>query len=202
MAIKYQYNKISLQQMYKQLEIRERILPSLKNKESALRMEVQQTRDKSQILDQELQKAINRYEESLRLWVEFDPAMVEIREVDLYVKKIAGVKTPELKEIHFSIKVFSVFARPKWFLDGIEVLKNLATLAIEREIVLRKMELLDYARRKTTQKVNLYEKIQIPGYQDAIRKIRRFLEDEENLSKASQKIIKSRHQREEMQKAS
>jgi V/A-type H+-transporting ATPase subunit D len=121
--------------------------------------------------------------------------------VDLYVKKVAGVKTPELKEIHFFNKAFSVFARPKWFLDGIEVLKNLATLAIEREIVIRKMELLDYARRKTTQKVNLYEKIQIPGYQDAIRKIRRFLEDEDNLSKASQKIIKSRHQREEIEKS-
>ncbi len=200
MAIKYQYNKISLQQLYKQLEIRERILPSLKNKESALRMEVQQTKDRSQTLDQELQHAINSYEESLRLWVEFDPAIVEIRDVELYVKKIAGVKTPVLKEIHFSIKSFSVFARPKWFLDGIEVLKKLATLAIEREIVLRKMELLDYARRKTTQKVNLYEKIQIPGYEDAIRKIRRFLEDEDNLSKASQKIIKSRHQREEMEK--
>jgi len=200
MAIKYQYNKISLQQLYKQLEIRERILPSLKNKESALRMEVQQTKDRSQTLDQELQHAINSYEESLRLWVEFDPAIVEIRDVELYVKKIAGVKTPVLKEIHFSIKSFSVFARPKWFLDGIEVLKKLATLAIEREIVLRKMELLDYARRKTTQKVNLYEKIQIPGYEDAIRKIRRFLEDEDNLSKASQKTIKSRHQREEMEK--
>ena len=30
-------------------------------------------------------------------------------------------------------------------------------------------ELLDFARRKTTQKVNLYEKVQIPGYEDAIQ---------------------------------
>ncbi|HQM79393.1 MAG TPA: V-type ATP synthase subunit D [Candidatus Syntrophosphaera sp.] len=47
-------------------------------------------------------------------------------------------------------------------------------------------------RKKTTQKVNLYEKVQIPIYEDAIRKIKRFLEDEENLSKASQKILKTR----------
>ncbi len=39
--------------------------------------------------------------------------------------------------------------------------------------------------------MNLFEKVQIPGYQEAIRKIKRFMEDEENLSKSSQKILKS-----------
>ena len=57
------------------------------------------------------------------------------------------------------------------------------------------MELLDLARRKTTQKVNLYEKVQIPGYEEAIRKIKRFLEDEDNLSKSAQKIVKKRQQK-------
>ena len=60
----------------------------------------------------------------------------------------------------------------------------------------RKVDLLEYARKKTTQKVNLFEKVQIPGYQDAIRKIKRFMEDEENLSKSSQKIVKSKRERE------
>lgn len=34
--------------------------------------------------------------------------------------------------------------------------------------------------------------MQIPGYKDAILKIKRYLEDEENLSKASQKIMRAR----------
>ena len=60
-----------------------------------------------------------------------------------------------------------------------------------------KARILDYQRKKTTQKVNLYEKVQIPGFQEAIRKIKRYMEDEENLSKASQKIVKQRHAAEE-----
>jgi V/A-type H+-transporting ATPase subunit D len=59
-----------------------------------------------------------------------------------------------------------------------------------------KVNTLDYARKKTTQKVNLYEKVQIPGYESAVRKIKRFLEDEENLAKAAQKIVKNRQQKE------
>ena len=49
--------------------------------------------------------------------------------------------------------------------------------------------------------MNLYEKVQIPGYQEAIRKIKRYMEDEENLSKASSKIVKSRHAAEEEEEA-
>ncbi|OQB08172.1 MAG: V-type ATP synthase subunit D [Candidatus Cloacimonetes bacterium ADurb.Bin211] len=76
------------------------------------------------------------------------------------------------------------------------MLKDIAALSIEREFFWRKMLILEQVRKKTTQKVNLYEKVQIPLYEDAIRKIKRFLEDEENLSKASQKILKNRISRE------
>jgi V/A-type H+-transporting ATPase subunit D len=54
------------------------------------------------------------------------------------------------------------------------------------------MHILEQVRKKTTQKVNLYEKVQIPAFEEAILKIKRFLEDEENLSKAAQKILKDR----------
>lgn len=77
-------------------------------------------------------------------------------------------------------------------LTGIQHVKEVVRIALEREFYMRKMELLDRARKKTTQKVNLYEKVQIPGFQEAIRKIKRFLEDEENLSKSAQKIVKTR----------
>ena len=77
------------------------------------------------------------------------------------------------------------------------ILKELAKIGIESEIYTAKSRILDFQRKKTTQKVNLYEKVQIPGYQEAIRKIKRFMEDEENLSKASQKIVKTRHEEEE-----
>jgi V/A-type H+-transporting ATPase subunit D len=201
MAIKFQYNKTELQRLKKQLEIRERALPTLKNKESALRMEVKKAKDKVEELADILQRTISRYDESLRLWVEFDPELVGVKQVDLDIVKIAGVKTPVLRDIHFDVMEFSLFVRPKWFMDGIDVLKELARLAIEKKVFRRKMELLDHARKKTTQKVNLYEKVQIPGYQDAIRKINRYLEDEENLSKASQKIVKNRQQKESMNRA-
>ncbi len=194
MAIKFQYNKTALQHINKQLQVRERALPTLKNKEAALRVEVKKAKTTVEEYDESLKQKLINYQRAIELWGEFDNRLVAIEDVTLSVKKIAGVKTPMLEEIKFSIGEFSLFNSPGWFLDGINIIKELAQIAIEREVFLQKMQLLDHARRKTTQKVNLYEKVQIPGFEDAIRKIKRYLEDEENLSKAAQKIVKNRIQ--------
>ena len=181
MAIKFQYNKTSLQQLEKQLKVRVRTLPIIKNKESALRMEVKRCKTEAAGLEERLEKQIQAYEAMFALWNEFDASLIKVSDVHLGIKKIAGVRVPLLENVDFDIRPYSLFNSPKWYSDGIYLLKGLAQTAIERE----------HARKKTTQKVNLFEKVQIPGYQDALRKIKRFMEDEENLSKSSQKILKS-----------
>jgi V/A-type H+-transporting ATPase subunit D len=94
--------------------------------------------------------------------------------------------------VRFVAAVHSLFALPAWVPPGMETVKRMAELAIRRQVALEKMKALEYARRKTTQKVNLYEKVQIPEYKDALLMIKRFLEDEDNLAKSSQKILKAR----------
>ena len=197
MAIKFQYNKTSLNDLGKQLKVRQKALPTLQNKESALRLEVRKAKDESDRLIADLEAALAKYDYLAALWNEFDPGLVAITDVDLHTVKVAGVKTPGLGEIHYEIRPFNAFVKPAWYADGVAILKELSRLGIESEVYQEKARILDYQRKKTTQKVNLYEKVQIPGYQEAIRKIKRYMEDEENLSKASQKIVKGRHAAEE-----
>ena len=146
MAIKFQYNKTSLHTLNKQLKVRERALPTIKSKESALRMEVKRTKDE------------------------------------------------------IAVQEDSLFNTLSWFADEIELLKTLATTGIEVEFTYLKLNMLERARRKTTQKLNLFEKVQIPGYKDAIRKVKRFMEDEESLSKSSQKIMRNNQEKRNAQK--
>lgn len=194
MAIKFQYNKTSLQGLNKRLRIRQNALPILKNKEAALRIEVKKARHEAEETERLLSEKLAQQADMARLWDEFDPALLQAAQVSLGAKKIAGVSIPVLENIDFQQPTFSLYNRPAWFAAGIERARELASIAISRKLFFRKMELLDHARRKATQKVNLYEKVQIPGYEDAIRKIKRFLEDEENLAKSAQKIVKKRQQ--------
>jgi len=194
-TIKFQYNKTSRQEVEKQLRMRVRALPTLQSKETALRMEVKKAKKEIDDLEKELETQIKSYEKMLGLWTEFDPTLVAVKGVNLSKRKIAGVPIPILDSVDFDIKRFSLFNSPKWFLDGVRTLEGLAELGIRREFTELKLKKLEYARKKTTQKVNLFEKVQIPGYKDAILKIKRYLEDEENLSKSSQKITKAKKEK-------
>ena len=197
MAIKFQYNKTSLGEMRKKLQMRQRALPTIKSKESALRLEVKKARDAAADAQERMEALLGRYEYMSALWGEFDPGLLTVKGVDLRMSKIAGVNVPVLGAVDFEEKDYDLFSSPVWYADGIALLKEVAQAGIESEVYMRRMEVLDHARKTTTQKVNLYEKVQIPGYEAAILKIRRFLEDEENLSKSAQKIVKSKHEQQE-----
>lgn len=201
MTIKFQYNKTSLNEIDKQLKMRRKALPTIKSKESALRSEVKRARSVATEYDRRMEELIARYDYMVALWGEFDPDILKIADIKTSVIKIAGVRIPLLEEIIFEQKDYDLFSSPLWLADGVDLLKEFSRLGLEREFYARKTDLLDYARKKTTQKVNLYEKVQIPGYEDAMRKIKRFMEDEENLSKSSQKMVKAKQAKAEQEVA-
>lgn len=183
--------------MEKQRKVRTRALPTIKSKESALRLEVKKAKDEQEGYDQQLKRLASSYDYMVSLWGEFDTSLIRVEDVELGYSKIAGVLLPVIKEIKFEERDYNLFTSPLWISDGIKILKDFAEAGLRKELTAYRVAILDTARKKTTQKVNLYEKVQIPGYSEAILKIKRFIEDEENLSKASQKIVKTRHEREE-----
>ena len=78
MAVKFQYNKTSLNTITKQLKMRVSALPTLKNKESALRLEVRKAKERSEKLLAELDAALQRYDYLASLWNEFDGGLISI----------------------------------------------------------------------------------------------------------------------------
>jgi V/A-type H+/Na+-transporting ATPase subunit D len=194
MALKFKYNKSALYELNQQLVVREKALPTLKSKEAALRLEIKKLKDKALEYEQQLAMRLKEVKNLARLWVEFEEGLVKVKEATYRSRIIAGVRIPFLESLDFELAEISQYHKPDWFLDGIHILEELTRLRLLRDVSARATEILEYARKKTTQKVNLYEKVQIPEYQEAIRKIKRFLEDEENLAKASQKILKKRNE--------
>jgi V/A-type H+/Na+-transporting ATPase subunit D len=89
-AISFQYNKTALQTLDKQLKVRERALPTLKNKESALRVEVKKAKDKASELAVQYDEQIALYDNIARLWGEFDQNLIRISDVELSSKKLQG----------------------------------------------------------------------------------------------------------------
>jgi len=148
MAIKFQYNKTSLNNLDKQLKVRTNALPTLQNKEAALRVEVKKAKKRSEELLEELAKSLKNYDYLSGLWNEFEPGLISVSDVELGVVKIAGIKTPDLKKVIYDVKEFDLYKKPLWYYDGVRILKKLAILGIESEIYKKKSDLLDYSRKK------------------------------------------------------
>ena len=128
MAIKFQYNKTSLNELNKQLKIRKNALPTLKNKESALRLEVKRAKAVSDELMEKLDASLKAYEYLAALWNEFTPGLISVKDVILKTEKIAGVKTPALVDVIYEVNEFDIFKRPLWYSDGVEILQQLAQI--------------------------------------------------------------------------
>jgi V/A-type H+/Na+-transporting ATPase subunit D len=55
-----------------------------------------------------------------RLWNEFDQeGLLQVEDVDLSIKKIAGVRIPILNEVKFRIGEYSLFNSPAWYLKAL-----------------------------------------------------------------------------------
>ncbi|MDH4261487.1 MAG: V-type ATP synthase subunit D [Spirochaetia bacterium] len=191
MELKFQFNKVSFQKFQNDVKVRMRALPILRAKEGALRGEVSVLKRKIADLNAELIILKKPILDNIKLFSEF-PDIIKIKSINTESVSIAGVRVKKFRDVNFDVEWFSVFQKPKWFLEGVKVLKDYLSKEIQINIENQNLEKLIRASKKTTQKVNLYEKIQIPAYNRAMLQIKRFLEDEENLSRAGQKIMKKR----------
>ena len=112
MAIKFQYNKTSLGDLGKQLKMRQKALPTIKSKESALRSEVKKAKEAAQEFRSQLSRLEAEYDYMVSLWGEFDCDLLRIADIELTEQKIAGVRTPVLREIVYEEKPYDLFSSP------------------------------------------------------------------------------------------
>ncbi len=196
MQLQFKYNKVSLQQIEKGLKIRLAALPTIRAKESALRNEVKKLRQELQMAATAYQTELDQYAAYHPLWTEWDERLLQVKTIHTKTGRFAGVSFPQYEYTEYTEPSVSFFNKPLWFLQGLAMMKQLIEKQAAIETQHTQVAILEAERRKTTQKLNLYEKVQIPQHEEAITKIKRYLEDEDSLSKAAQKLIKQKRNRE------
>ena len=117
---------------------------------------------------------------------------LSVTEIRTSTGNVAGVSIPVLDGVAFAVEQPSLLETPSWIDDGRERVQRFVQLDVELEILQRQRELLEDELRRTSQRVNLFEKIKIPESRDAIRVIRIFLGDEQTAAVARAKIAKGK----------
>jgi len=120
-------------------------------------------------------------------------ALVGIDSVQLGEENVLGVRLPVLEKVNTRVRDYSLMAKPHWVDAVADRLVQFLELKIQIQAHVERVRLLDHAIRRTTQRVNLFDKVLIPGARRHIQRIQIFLADTERAAVVRSKIAKRRN---------
>ncbi len=123
-------------------------------------------------------------------------SLVTVKVVDMSEENLVGVKLPYLKQIEIQSKPYSLLSKPHWVDLLVILLKEMLEFKVRLKVDQKRVEILQQAVKKVTQRVNLFDKVLIPRAQQNIRKIRIFLSDTERAAVVRAKITKRKRLKE------
>lgn len=118
--------------------------------------------------------------------------LVTVKKINAGSANIAGVAIPTFGSIDAETKEIDAWATPAWLDDAAEMTKRIVSLQEERAVYDEQLRLVSEELQKTSQRVNLFEKVKIPACKEAIRVIKIALGDEQTAAVTRGKIAKSR----------
>jgi V/A-type H+-transporting ATPase subunit D len=120
---------------------------------------------------------------------------MELKDIELSTENIVGVELPQLESVEFQKKDALTLGQPFWTPILLKRVAEHLELLVARDVLRKRVEQVEYAVRKVTQRVNLFEKVLIPEAQKQIRRIQIHLADMERAAVVRSKFVKSRRQR-------
>ncbi|MBN1863918.1 MAG: V-type ATP synthase subunit D [Victivallales bacterium] len=172
-----------------------RFLPTLQLKKQQLQMEMRKRVEQIELIvlkERELRQGFIKW---LSLFgdeskVAFFMKTVRIEDIETRTDNIAGVSVPVFVSARFADTEYSLFDEDPWIDSAVNALKEVVNCRAEHEILERQHELISRELRITTQRVNLFERVMIPGCRENIRVIQIYLGDQQTAAVGRSKIAK------------
>ena len=196
MAKKIKLTRPELKRYREALRRYERYLPMLKLKQQRLQVslrDVAQQRREAQQQRDEIEAALRQYESVLadRAGIPLD-TWAKPSDVFVDEKNVAGVPVPVFRDVAFPEARYSLFGTPPWVDRALADMRELSGRQARVEVLEQQEQVLRRELMRIIQRVNLFEKIMIPGAREAIRRIRIKLGDEMTDAVGRSKIAKKK----------
>lgn len=189
------FSKAALHKEVAQLKRYRQFLPSLDLKRQQLMVERYQAATHLAKIEEQIRQCQAIITEYLPMISDYHIVLndlVIISDVSLGHENSVGVKLPVLKGIDVAIKPYSTYAKPHWVDQAVIQLQRMLALKVRLRIEQRRLDILNAAVKKVTQRVNFFDKILIPKAQQTIKKISIFIADAERAAVVRAKITKQK----------
>lgn len=193
------FSKASLHKESTQLKRFRQYLPSLDLKRQQLIAERSKAIDQLTKIEEQIKQCHSRVEEQLPMLSDQEvglDGLVSMKQLVIGQENKVGIHLPYLELIDIQLKPYSFLTKPHWVDLVVVQLKQMMELQVRLKVNQQRLDILQQAVKKATQKVNLFDKVLIPRAQENIRKIRVFLSDTERAAVVRAKITKQKRLRE------
>ncbi len=191
-------NKTTLKQQRDQARTYQQFLPSLELKRQQLLAALKTAKLEKQALDSRRTVLYASLEEifpllgSSTIATRNISSLVRLERVLVEEESVLGIQLPVVRDVEFVVQSYSKLIAPFWVDELVSQLQADATLRVQQLVADQRVQRLELASRRITQRVNLFEKVLIPRAKEHIRRIVIFLSDQERASVVRSKIAKSK----------
>jgi len=197
---KVKLSKNELARQRNQLKLYSKLLPSLDLKRRQLTIEQDKARNELEATRRAVDELETHIGAELPMVANRDievSGLVTMTAFELGEENVVGVRLPRLDRIDCAIADYSLAAKPAWVDILVARLRDAAEQRTRVQVAEERVALLGQAVRRTTQRVNLFERVLIPEAKETIKRIMIHLGDQERSAVANSKLTKAKIKRQQ-----
>jgi V/A-type H+-transporting ATPase subunit D len=193
---KIKLTKSELKAQRQELERYQRFLPTLQLKKQQLQSETKKARDRLAEVAEKERALFTELEDWIGLFAEGAGLedLLQVRSLTIPERNVVGLRIPSLEAVEFEEARIDLLTTPPWLDEGVDRLRQAVRLRLDKQVLEHELELLQAELRRTTQRVNLFEKVKIPQCRENIRIIQIALGDLQTMAVARAKLAKAKLQ--------
>lgn len=197
-GVKIKYTKTERARQKKILKVSERMLPLFEAMEKSLMATINTIAERIEQIREQIERNRKAAEPWTAVmsdsWVDIDE-FISVNKIVTKAVDVAGVRVQQYEKVDFN--VLPIYKdTPLWVDDAIELMQEQLQLLAEIECLKEQINLFEEELLDVRARVKLFENRRIPNAKIAIRKIGQKLQDDERLTIATAKVVKTSKQRE------
>lgn len=192
-GVKIKYTKTERARQKKILKVSERMLPLFEAMEKSLMATINTIAERIEEIREQIEKNRKAAEPWTAVMSDSWVNIAEFISVNKIITKpidVAGVRVQQYEKVDFDVMPVKE-ETPLWVDDAIELMQVQLQLLAEIECLLEQIDLLEEELLDVRARVKLFENRRIPNAKMAIRKIGQKLQDDERLTIATAKVVKT-----------
>ena len=191
--VKIKYTKTERARQKKILKVSERMLPLFEAMEKSLMVTINSISERIEQLREEIEQNRKKAEPWTAImsdsWVNINE-FISVNKIITKPVDVAGVRVQQYEKVDFNIMPINTNT-PLWVDDAIDLMQVQLQLLAEIACLKEQINLLEEELLEVRARVKLFENRRIPNAKMAIRKIGQKLQDDERLTIATAKVVKT-----------